>query len=200
MLRAFGLGLALFGFWLVLSGHYTPLLLSFGVASCVLVVYLTMRMYALDEEGVPYQVMGRMLGYLPWLMKEIFVANVEVARVILDPDLPIDPRMVAFHGSQETDLGRVIYANSITLTPGTITTGVEGHDFQIHALRAADLETDEERQMDVRCSRVERGRRAQAGPSSETGPSSEAGRRSEADRRSDTGSRSETGRRSEAGD
>ena len=157
MLRAFGLGAILFGFWLALSGHYTPLLLGFGVGSCVLVVYLSDRMQVVDREGVPLHVTGRFLLYLPWLMKEIFVANLEVAKVILDPKLPISPRMVVFHGSQQTDLGRVIYANSITLTPGTITTGVEGQDFQIHALRAADLETGEEQAMDERCTRVEQG-------------------------------------------
>ncbi|MDH3208217.1 MAG: Na+/H+ antiporter subunit E [Gemmatimonadota bacterium] len=157
MLRAFGLGAILFGFWLALSGHYTPLLLGFGVGSCVLVVYLSDRMQVVDREGVPLHVTGRFLLYLPWLMKEIFMANLEVAKVILDPKLPISPRMVVFHGSQQTDLGRVIYANSITLTPGTITTGVEGQDFQIHALRAADLETGEEQAMDERCTRVEQG-------------------------------------------
>ena len=163
MLRAFGLGAILFGFWLALSGHYTPLLLSFGVGSCALVVYLSMRMDVVDAEGVPLQVTGRFLAYLPWLMKEIFVANLVVAKVILDPKLPISPRMVVFHGSQDSDLGRAIYANSITLTPGTITTGVSGQEFEIHALSAADLETDEEQQMDVRCSRVERGRKERAG-------------------------------------
>jgi multicomponent Na+:H+ antiporter subunit E len=157
LLRAFGLGAILFGFWLALSGHYTPLVLGFGVGSCALVVYLAQRMVLVDPEGVPLHVAGRFLLYFPWLLKEIFIANIEVARVILDPKLPISPRMVVFHGSQQTDLGRVIYANSITLTPGTITTGVDGHEFQIHALRAADLVTDEEQQMDVRCTRVERG-------------------------------------------
>lgn len=157
MLRAFVLGAILFGFWLALSGHYTPLLLGFGVASSVLVVYLSNRMQVVDREGVPLHVTGRFFLYLPWLMKEIFMANLDVAKVILDPKLPISPRMVVFHGSQQTDLGRVIYANSITLTPGTITTGVEGQDFQIHALRAADLETGEELAMDERCTRVEQG-------------------------------------------
>ena len=161
MLRAFGLGTALFGFWLALSGHYTPLILSFGVGSCILVVYLSVRMDVVDAEGMPYHVVWRLLGYVPWLLKEIFIANFEVAKVILDPKLPISPRMVVFHGSQDTDLGRAVYANSITLTPGTITTGVEGNEFQIHALRAADLETDEEQKMDLKCTWVEQGR---AGP------------------------------------
>ena len=57
-------------------------------------------------------------------MKEIFVANVHVAKIILDPKLPISPILVHYRASQKTDLGRAIYANSITLTPGTITTRV----------------------------------------------------------------------------
>ena len=154
MLRAFGLGLTLFAFWLALSGHYTPLLLTLGVGSCVLVVYLSHRMEAIDEEGVPLQV-SCAAAYLPWLLKEIFVANITVAKVILRPQLKISPRIVFFHGTQKTDLGRAIYANSITLTPGTITTGVNANEFEIHALRAADLETGEEQAMDLRCSRVE---------------------------------------------
>lgn len=157
MLRAFGLGSALFGFWLALSGHYTPLVTSFGVLSVVLVVYLSERMDVIDQEGVPYHMVPRLLFYVPWLLKEIFIANLVVAKVILDPELPISPRMVRFHGTQDTDAGRALYANSITLTPGTITTGIEGHDFQVHALRAADLETDEEQEMDVRCTWVEKG-------------------------------------------
>jgi multicomponent Na+:H+ antiporter subunit E len=141
---------------LALSGHYTPLLLSFGVGSCVLVVYLAHRMDVVDHEGVPLRIAGRFFRYLPWLMKEILVANIQVAKVILSPALPISPKIVVFHGSQQTDLGRAIYANSITLTPGTITTGIEGQEFQIHALTAADLETDEEQEMDVRCTWVEK--------------------------------------------
>ena len=157
MLRAFGLGVILFGFWLLLSGHYTPLLLSFGVGSSVLVVYLSMRMDVVDREGVPLHLGGRLWMYIPWLLKEILVANVVVAKIILSPNMKISPRMVVFHGTQQTDLGRVLYANSITLTPGTITTGVEGQELQIHALTAADLETNEEDEMDRRCSWVERG-------------------------------------------
>ncbi len=156
MLRAFGLGAILFGFWLLLSGHYTPLLIGLGAASCALVVYLCLRMDVVDHEGVSLQINSRFWLYVPWLMKEVFVANLAVAKIILDPRLPISPSMVVFRGSQQTDVGKVLYANSITLTPGTITTGIEGQAFEIHALTAADLETDEQSGMDRRCTRVER--------------------------------------------
>ena len=161
MLRAIGLGGLLFGFWLLLSGHYTPLLIGFGVGSTVLVVYLAMRMDVVDHEGVPLHVGGRLWLYLPWLFKEIFVSNIEVARIILDPKLPISPIMVRFHGSQKTDLGRAIYANSITLTPGTITTAVYGTELEVHSLTHIDLAHREleEDEMDRRCTWVESGGR-----------------------------------------
>ena len=157
MLRAFGLGTILVVFWLLLSGHYTLMLISFGVGSSALVVYLALRMDVVDHEGVPLQLGGRFWLYLPWLMKEIVVANVAVAKVILHPKLPISPITVIFHGSQKTDIGRFIYANSITLTPGTITTGVEGQDFEIHALTYADVDGREEDEMDRRVTWVEQG-------------------------------------------
>jgi len=157
LLRTFGLGTILVVFWLLLSGHYTLMLISFGVGSSALVVYLALRMDVVDHEGVPLQLGGRFWLYLPWLMKEILVANVAVAKVILHPKLPISPITVIFHGSQKTDIGRFIYANSITLTPGTITTGVEGQDFEIHALTYADVDGREEDEMDHRVTWVEQG-------------------------------------------
>jgi len=157
LLRAFGLGASLVVFWLLLSGHYTPMLISFGVGSSALVVYLAMRMDVVDHEGVPLQLGGRFWLYLPWLMKEIFVSNVAVAKIILHPKLPINPITVVFHGSQKTDIGRFIYANSITLTPGTITTGCDGQDFAIHALTSADVDGRAEDEMDRRVTRVEQG-------------------------------------------
>ena len=158
MLRAFGLGAILLGFWLLLSGYWDdPLLVGLGVGSSILVVYLCKRMDVVDQERIPLHVGGRFWLYVPWLMKEIFMANVAVAKIILDRRLPISPRVVLFRGSQQTDLGKALYANSITLTPGTITTGVEGQEFEIHALTAADLETDEQDQMDRRCTHVEQG-------------------------------------------
>ncbi|MDH5589738.1 MAG: Na+/H+ antiporter subunit E [Gemmatimonadota bacterium] len=156
-MRALGLGVILFGFWLALSGHYTPLLLSLGVGSTVLVVYLATRMDVVDHEGIPLHIGGRFWVYFPWLLKEIFVANVHVARIILSPGLPIHPLLVHYRSSQKTDLGRAIYANSITLTPGTITMSVDGQDLEIHSLTWVDVDGREEDEMDRRVTWVEQG-------------------------------------------
>jgi multicomponent Na+:H+ antiporter subunit E len=154
LVRGFGLGAVLFTVWLLLSGRYEPLLIGFGVGSSALVVYIAHRMDVVDHEGVPY-LGSRFIRYLPWLLKEVFLANVKVALIILHPKLPISPIMVHFRGTQNTDLGRFLYANSITLTPGTITTGIDGNDFEIHALTLSDVDGREEDEMDRRCTAVE---------------------------------------------
>ena len=160
MLRALGLGVVLYGFWLVLSGHFEPLLMGFGLASCALVIYLARRMDVVDHEGVPwlsFQLTLRFALYVPWLMKEILTSNLHVARIILSPRLPISPIMVHYRAGQETDLGRVIYANSITLTPGTITTNVTGSDLEVHSLTWIDVDGREEDEMNRRVNWVEKG-------------------------------------------
>jgi len=147
--------LGLFGFWLILSGHYEPLILSFGVFSCVLVTYVAWRMDREDRFAFVVPLSFRFVVYVAWLLKEIFKANVNVARIILDPRLPISPIMVPFKASQQSDLGRMIYANSITLTPGTITTGTDEDIFRIHALTWHDVDGREEDEMDLRISAMD---------------------------------------------
>jgi multicomponent Na+:H+ antiporter subunit E len=147
--------LSLFCFWLILSGHYEPLILSFGVFSCVLVTYVAFRMDREDRFAFVVPLSFRFVGYLLWLVKEVFKANVNVARIILNPHLPISPIVVPFKASQKSELGRMIYANSITLTPGTITTGTDGEIFRIHALTWHDVDGREEDEMDQRISALD---------------------------------------------
>ncbi len=141
--------------WLLWSGHYTGLILSFGVGSIALVVWLSHRLGVVDAEGAPVHIAGRLVAYLPWLIKEIVVANLDVAKRILDPSLPIQPQWVVTHGDQRSALGLTLYANSITLTPGTVSVDIQGHALLVHAIcddAAQGLETDE---MNRRCVRVE---------------------------------------------
>jgi len=145
----------MFGLWLLLSGHYEALILGFGVFSSLLVTYLAWRMDREDEYAFPLLFTPRLLVYWAWLIREILKSNLSVARVILDPKLPISPILVPFRACMKSDLARMIYANSITLTPGTITTGTEGDVLRIHALTWHDVDGREEDEMGKQVCRLE---------------------------------------------
>lgn len=156
--HALTLGLGLFGLWLLLSGHYdNPLLLTLGIISSIAVVFIAQRMDVIDHECVPLQVRFGFIGYLAWLTKEIILANIAVAKIILSPSLPLGPLLFRVKTSQNTDVGRVIYANSITLTPGTVSVEVEDGDIIVHAI-SGDLARDTANgDMDRRVTAVEGG-------------------------------------------
>jgi multicomponent Na+:H+ antiporter subunit E len=140
-IHAVGLWLVLMALWLLLSGHYVPLLLAMGVLSCTLIVWIAARLDVIDHEAIPLQLkFFGYLAYLTWLGKEIAKANIDVARIILDPALPISPVMLQVPATQRTDVGKVIYANSITLTPGTVSLEVLDDEILVHAItrEAAD--------------------------------------------------------------
>lgn len=134
MVHAISLAAGLAGLWLLLSGHVEPLLLGFGVLSCAIVVAISLRMDVVDHESVPIHVGPKFLTYIPWLLLEIVKSNIDVARRILDPRLPISPTRIRVKASQSSELGQVIYANSITLTPGTVSLMVEDGHIDVHAL------------------------------------------------------------------
>ena len=123
--------------WLLWSGHYTALLVGLGLCSCVLVAAVSARMGIADGEGHPIHLLGRSVLYWPWLLWSIARANVAVARCILHPRLPISPTLVQVRAGQKSTLGRVVYANSITLTPGTVSLDVSGDLISVHALTRA---------------------------------------------------------------
>jgi len=142
--------------WLLNSGHYTVLITSFGVGSCLLVVWLSRRMGIVDAEGVPIHLLTRLPLYLPWIGKEVVKSNLDVARRVLTPGRPdVSPRLFDAPTTQHSDLGRVIYANSITLTPGTVSIRVHGAKITVHAI--ADEVADDllEGDMDRRVTRLE---------------------------------------------
>ena len=92
---------------------------------------------------------------MPWLTWAIVKSNLDVALLILRPSLPISPRMIAVKASQSTDVGKVIYANSITLTPGTVSVDVDGDEITVHCLTREAAEDVETGAMDRRVVRVE---------------------------------------------
>jgi len=156
MKHTVALFLLLMAVWLLNSGHYTVLITSFGVGSCVLVVWLSRRMRIVDAEGVPIHLLPRLPRYLPWIAKEVIKSNLDTSRRILGLGRPrVSPRLFDAPTTQHSDLGRVLYANSITLTPGTVSIRVHGTKITVHAI--ADQVADDllEGEMDRRVSVLE---------------------------------------------
>ncbi len=140
-------GVILFVLWLLLSGHYDPLLMGLGVASVALTIYLAHRMDIFDHESFPFQLATRLPVFLLFIMWEIVKSNVDVLKRILSfDDKAVNPSLEEFPLPQTTDLGRVIYANAITLTPGTVSVELTKDTVIVHALAkdfADDLLTGE---------------------------------------------------------
>lgn len=134
MLHALSLGLALYCLWLLLSGYFQALLLSLGGFSVIAIVWIAHRMDVIDHEGHPIHLTVRAFLYWPWLIAEIVKSNIDIARVIIQRKMPISPSVIEVKATQGTELGQVIFANSITLTPGTVTIAIDRDIVSVHAL------------------------------------------------------------------
>jgi multicomponent Na+:H+ antiporter subunit E len=134
-MKSFSFIALLFLFWFLLSGHVEPLILGFGVVSVALTFYLSHRMNVIDHESYPLHLSFKLPGFYLYLFGEIIKANIDViARIVRWNGTSISPQLVDIPQSQATDLGAVIYANSITLTPGTVTIKLCDDTLTVHAL------------------------------------------------------------------
>lgn len=143
-------------FWLINSGHFQPLILGFGMLSVAGVTVLVRRMQAVDGEyQSPVLLSGRLPGYLLWLAGEILKSNLDVARRVWQRRPDLSPTVFRVRAGQQSDLCRTLYANSITMTPGTVTLDVHGDEFTVHALTRAAAAGVQAGEMDRRVSRLE---------------------------------------------
>lgn len=145
----------LFGVWLLWSGHTEPLLLILGLLSCAGTSWLTVLMYRRSDVTPTYDLGIRPLAYVPWLTWEIVKSNIAVAKVVLSPKLAIQPRLIRVPSSQRGEVGQAIFANSITLTPGTITLDLRHGEALVHALTDEAAEGLLEGEMDRRVTALE---------------------------------------------
>lgn len=154
-MRKVSAAVSLFVFWVLLSGHFTPFLLAAGAVCAVAVVAFGRRLEVVDPEGHPVDFSGSALRYWPWLGKEIVKSAWDVTKIIVDPRLPISPALIRVPTTQVSAVGRVVYANSITLTPGTVTIVAGRREFLVHALTQAGAAGLAEGDMDRRVTRFE---------------------------------------------
>ena len=142
--------------WLLWSGIYKPVIICFGAASVGLVLLITHRMNVVDDDRVSIEINPvKFLGYLFWLLVEIARSNIAVTKLILAPSMPTSQNLFEVPYSQRTNIGQVIFANSITLTPGTVSVETETGCFLVHAICYTPDNMDGLAEMDTRVSAIE---------------------------------------------
>ena len=149
----------LYGYWLLLSGHYTTWLNVSGALIVAITVIWAFRIELLDREGVPSHLVLSAVTYWPWLVVEIIKAALDVSWRIIHPSLPISPDLRRVKASQKTPEGLTTYANSITLTPGTISVLVDSrqHEIVVHGLSQDGLDGVSDGTMDAYATAIELG-------------------------------------------
>lgn len=157
MLRTVLTALTLFVLWLLMSGIYNPFIIKLGIASSIIAVFVLRRMDR-AADGPRLQIHLKpiaTIGYWAWLMVEIAKANWAVTKLILTPNMHLNRHLFKVPYTQKSDLGQTIFANSITLTPGTISVEVEDGDFLVHAVSYSGDDMDALADMDRRVTAIE---------------------------------------------
>lgn len=148
--------LVLAGMWVAFSGLFKPLLLFFGLLSIILVMYLLKRMNLLsNKKNRSFRLFGLIL-YFFWLFFEILKSNYNLVLMILKPRSKVNQKLINVKYSQKSDVGQVIFANSITLTPGTVTVELDEKNFQVHVLDYNDKTIGNLQEMNERVTNLEK--------------------------------------------
>jgi multicomponent Na+:H+ antiporter subunit E len=127
--------IAMFSFWILLSGEFTFILITSGVVASLITAYLSHDIFIGKADiKVETRRVFKFMIYLPWFLWQVILSNIEIAYLVLHPKMLIDPQLVRFKPDLKTDLGIVTLANSITLTPGTVTVEANREEFVIHAI------------------------------------------------------------------
>jgi multicomponent Na+:H+ antiporter subunit E len=132
----------LFGFWLLLSGRLDVLHLGFGLVCSFLVALVSHDLLMKGSRGTfsRFGIVIRLIPFIGWLVYQIILANIQVARIVINPKMPLRPGIVRFKSKLIGDVAQTTLANSITLTPGTMTLDIVGGDYYIHCLAIKDEE------------------------------------------------------------
>ncbi|HIG29340.1 MAG TPA: cation transporter [Verrucomicrobiales bacterium] len=142
-------------FWTGLSWQTSPNLVALGILCCLGVTLFSHRMGLIDKEGHPIESFKEIPGYIVWLYWEMLKANVDVVRRVWDPQLPIEPHLFRLEYRTKTGFATAVYANSITVTPGTVTVSVDERTLLIHALSNESAQGLKDGVMHRKCLRLE---------------------------------------------
>ena len=144
MLTRIATFIVMLAFWIIMSGMFDAFHLTLGAISCVIVVFTSNKLlfHGLDDRLLLRRMVG-MAGYLPWLFWQIILSCIDIAKIVLSPRMLelIDPRIFHFTTRLQTTFARVTFAQSITLTPGTVTVFTDGDQFTVYALTRATADS-----------------------------------------------------------
>ena len=127
-------------FWLLLSGYLKPLLLGFGVASVALVILVLKRMEKVDNEPQEFGTWLQTIRYIPWLLGQILSSSLRVTKLVWGSPTEVSPSLGTINVEALPEARRTLYANSITLTPGTLSVDLEGDEVTVHALEQSSID------------------------------------------------------------
>lgn len=127
-------------FWLLLSGYIQPLLLGFGVASVAVVLFILKRMDDIDKEQQHIGISLRLVRYLPWLIGQIVSSSIQVTKLIWGSSNKVSPTLAKISVKNVPAKTRALYANSITLTPGTLSIDLADDEVTVHALQKSSID------------------------------------------------------------
>jgi len=128
------LGVLLFALWLGLSGQFNVMMVSMGLASTLVILYFAHRMDVIDKEIYPAHMNVLLLRFWLFLAREVIRANIDVIKRIFKPGKNISPQLFELPLTLQSDVSRVIYANAITLTPGTVSANLDKKTVTVHTL------------------------------------------------------------------
>lgn len=141
-------------FWVLLSGYIQPLLLSFGAASVFIVLYVLKRMDDVDQEKQEIGTGLRLVKYIPWLIGQIFISSLQVTKLIWGSPNKVSPSLAKISAENIPPDRRALYANSITLTPGTLSVDLVDDEITVHALQESSIEELQQETMEKKITQI----------------------------------------------
>jgi multicomponent Na+:H+ antiporter subunit E len=141
-------------FWLLLSGYIQPLLLGFGAVSVIVVLFVLKRMDDVDQEKQELGTGLRLIRYLPWLTWQIITSSLQVTKLIWGSTDKLSPSLATIKVDNVPPKRRALYANSITLTPGTLSVDLVGDEITVHALQKSSIEELEQKVMENKITQI----------------------------------------------
>jgi multicomponent Na+:H+ antiporter subunit E len=141
-------------FWLLLSGYIQPLLLGFGAVSVIVVLFVLKRMDDVDQEKQEIGTGLRLMCYLPWLTWQIISSSLQVTKLIWGSADKVSPSLAIIKADSIPPHRRALYANSITLTPGTLSVDLVDDEITVHALQKSSIEELEQRAMEKKITHI----------------------------------------------